>query len=166
MRMLFVIDMQEITVGENHAGMFSYDKALIKRVNDRINKYDPENVVYIINLMKKNLLNKLAPVQVYEGTKEAELAKGLMIVSDCIFDKYEGNAFTNKKLADYVKEKAPEEIEMVGVDGGGCVALTAIGAASNGYSVLVNESCVGTIMTKREQKLHSKMEKLGVQFIN
>ena len=35
MRMLFVIDMQEITVGENHAAMFSYDMTLIKRVNDK-----------------------------------------------------------------------------------------------------------------------------------
>lgn len=51
----------------------------------------------------------------------------------------------------FVKEQSPEEIEIIGVDGGGCVALTALGAASNGYSVLVNQNCVGTILTRKKK---------------
>ena len=163
MRLLLVMDMQEITVGDQHAAMFSYDEQLLSRVNDRIMEYEPENVVYIRNLMKRTFMNKLAPVQVYEGTKEAELAEKLKVVSDHIFDKYKGNAFTNQEVVDFVKAKSPEEIEIVGVDGGGCVALTAIGAAEKGYRVSINESCVGTIMEKQKSKLHGKMEQLGVR---
>lgn len=165
MKMLFVIDMQEITVGDQHADVFAYDTSLLQRVNDRISEYDPEHVIYIRNLMKKTLFNRLAPVQVYEGTKEAQLAEKLNVVSDHIFDKYEGNAFTNAELTSFIKEQSPEVIEIIGVDGGGCVALTALGAVSNGYSAKVNQNCVGTILTKKEKKLHDKMIKAGVRFV-
>lgn len=166
MKLLFVIDMQEVTVGENHAKMFHYEENLMARVNARIEEYPPEHVIYIRNLMKKNLINKLAPVQVYDGTHEAELADGLRVVSEHIFKKYQGDAFTNNELERFVAEQAPKEIEMVGVDGGGCVGLTAIGAASRGYQVSVNQNCVGTIMTKQEKKLRRKMERMGIKYLS
>lgn len=162
MKLLFVMDMQEITVGNNHANIFSYDDTLLQRVNERIAEFNPENVIYIRNLMKKNFINKLAPVQVYDGTREANLAEGLKVVSGHIFDKYKGDAFSNHELLQYVNELSPEEIEVVGVDGGGCVAHTAIGAAAKGYKVSINEKCVGTVMIKQQQKLRKKMLRMGI----
>ncbi len=35
---------------------------------------------------------------------------------------------------------------MIGVDGGGCVALTALGAIKEGYKVIVNENSFGTLL--------------------
>ena len=95
---LLVVDMQEATVGENHAKMFDYSKDLLDKVNEAIVSTDAEVVVYIKNLMKNNLINKLAPVKCFEGTKEAELVNGLKIVSNHVYVKYEGNAFSNAKL--------------------------------------------------------------------
>lgn len=164
MKLLFVIDMQEATVGERHAPMFAYDEGLLDRINDRIVDYAPDDVVYIRNLMKKNLINRFAPVQVYDGTKEAELAKNLKVVSGHIYDKFTGNAFSNPELVSFVKEKNADEVELVGVDGGGCVALTAIGAVKEGLRVFVNEACVGTIMKKQRDKLEKKMTEMGVVF--
>lgn len=164
MKLLLVIDMQEATVGENHAPMFAYDEGLLSRINDRIEDYDFDNVVYIRNLMKKNLLNRFAPVQVYDGTKEAELAQKLKVVSGHIYDKFSGNAFSNPELVSFVKEKNADEVELVGVDGGGCVALTAIGGVKEGLNAIVNEGCVGTIMKKQRDKLEKKMKKMGVAF--
>ena len=57
---LLVIDMQEATVGKNHADFFKYDTALLKKVNNVINNTDADLVVYIRNLMKNNFINKLA----------------------------------------------------------------------------------------------------------
>ena len=97
---LLVIDMQNVCVGEKHATYFKYDnETLIKAVNDVIASYECNRVVYIKNVMKKNIISKLAPFQAYEGTKEVELVGGLNVVSEYIFTKYEGNAFSNPKLS-------------------------------------------------------------------
>ena len=109
---------------------------MIQAVNKVIDENKDNPVIYIKNIMKKNIINKIAPFQAYEGTEEVELVSSLHVVSDYIFTKFEGNAFTNHKLNDLLKEHNIECVEVVGVDGGGCVALTALGAIKEGYSVI------------------------------
>lgn len=162
---LLVIDMQEVSVGKNHAEYFKYDSSLLSAVNRVIDDNKNNVVVYIRNVMKKNLLNKLAPFRAYEGSKEIELAEGLHIVSDNIFDKYTGDAFSNKKLCEYLKSNNITEIEVVGVDGGGCVALTALGAVQNGYSVVVNTNAIETMTERKKNTYFQKLKKLGAKFI-
>lgn len=130
---LLVIDMQEVTIGINHAKMFNYSEDLLTRVNEAIENTDAKVVVYIRNLMKNNLINKIAPVKCFDGTKKAEFVVGLKLVSKFVFVKYEGNAFSNTELVGFLKEEGITEIEVIGVDGGGCVSLTALGAIDNGY---------------------------------
>lgn len=81
MKTLIVMDMQEVSVGVNHAKMFCYKNDLIERVNEVIDSFDKERVIYIRNVMKDNLLNKFAPVKAFIGTKEVELVEGLHIVN-------------------------------------------------------------------------------------
>lgn len=162
---LLVIDMQQVSVGKDHAEYFKYDDGLLAAVNRVIDQNKDGTVVYIRNVMKKNLINKLAPFHAYEGSREIELAQGLHIVSDNVFDKFAGDAFSNEKLGEFLKVRGVEQVEVVGVDGGGCVALTAIGAVKNGYSVIVNTKAIGTMMEKKKASLFSKLEKLGAEFI-
>lgn len=108
---LFVIDMQEATMGKNHAKMFEYPTDLLKKINDVIQNTDAEVVVYIRNLMKHNLLNRFAPVKCFDGTKEAELVEGLAVISENIFDKFEGNAFSNGELDSFLKANNITEVE-------------------------------------------------------
>ncbi len=163
---LLVIDMQNVCVGEKHAKYFKYDnEALIKSVNEVIDSYEGNIVVYIKNVMKKNLISKLAPFQAYEGTKEVELVSNLHVVSDYIIKKYEGNAFSNPKLNEFLKEHNIECVEIVGVDGGGCVALTALGAIKEGYSVIVNESATGTMFHKNKEKYFKKLRDADARFV-
>ncbi len=163
---LLVIDMQNICVGEEHDTYFKYDnEILIKSVNEVIDSYESEMVVYIKNVMKKNIISKLAPFQAYEGTKEVELVSKLNVVSEYIFTKYEGNAFSNPKLCDFLREHNIESVEVVGIDGGGCVALTALGALKEGYKVIVNESAIGTMFEKKKEKYFKKLRDVGVKFI-
>ena len=163
--LLLVIDMQNICMGKNHAKIFQYDKiGLLKRINQRISEFEPKNVYYIKNVMKKNFLNRFAPFQAYEGMEETELVDGLNIVSNQIFSKYTGNAFTNLKFAEKIQKDGYECLELAGVDGGGCVALTALGAIKLGYKVIIPNNLVGTVMVKQEQKYHKKLIKKGVIF--
>lgn len=163
---LLVIDMQNICVGENHAAYFKYNNvALIEAVNRVIDTNKENMVIYIKNVMKKNLLNKFAPFHAYEGTGEVELVNNLQMVSENIFIKYEGNAFSNPALNGFLKRSGIECVEVVGVDGGGCVALTALGAVKEGYKVIVNENAIGTMFAKKRNKYFKKLKDAGAEFI-
>lgn len=163
---LLVIDMQNVCVGEKHSPYFKYNnRDLIQEVNKVIDNNEKNLVVYIKNVMKKNLLNKLAPFSAYEGTEEIELVNELHVVSNNVFIKYEGNAFSNPALDVLLKEHNIEYVEVVGVDGGGCVALTALGAVKKGYKVIVNEMAVGTMFNKNRDKYFKKLREAGAEFI-
>lgn len=150
---LFVVDMQNGCIGEKHAKFFKYDRhQLIQAVNDRIAEYESENVFYICQIMKKNLISMFAPMKAYKGSYEAAIAEDIHVVSDNIVLKYVGDAFSNPKLKDMLNEKEIDEIEIAGIDGGGCVALTALGALKNNYKVSIHESAVGTMFVKKAEK--------------
>lgn len=163
---LLVIDMQEFSLGENHAKVFRYEQDLIDKVNQVIEAYQGEFVIYIRNIMKRNIINKFAPFQAYEGTKEIELVNGLHIVSDLCFDKYEADAFSNSSLVKFCQDNHIEEIEVIGVDGGGCVALTALGACKLGYKVLVNMHAIGTVFSGKQKKFHERLRRKGATILS
>ena len=103
---LLVVDMQNVCVGEKHSDYFKYNNhSLIEKVNNAIESNQDSIVIYIKNVMKRNLLNKFAPFQAYEGTEEVELVKNLNIVSDNVFTKCRGNAFSNAELVSFLKEQ-------------------------------------------------------------
>lgn len=115
--------------------------------------------------MKDNLISKLVPFKAFDGTKNAELASSLNVVSDYVFKKYKGDAFTNPALKAKLDELNIDEIEIVGLDGGGCVARTALGAVKAGYKVTLNTNAIGTMFIKKAEKLNAKLKKLGAEFI-
>ena len=163
---LLVIDMQNVCVGEKHARFFQYNNSdLLHEVNKVIDANENNLVIYIKNVMKKNLINKFAPFHAYEGTKDVDFARELHIVSDNIFIKYKGNAFTNSGLDILLKKHNIEYVEVVGVDGGACVALTALGAIKNGYKVIVNEAAIGTMYKKNKNKYFKKLHEAGAEFV-
>ncbi|MEE0859004.1 MAG: isochorismatase family cysteine hydrolase [Acutalibacteraceae bacterium] len=163
---VLVIDMQNICVGKNHSPYFKYDRDnLITEVNRVIADNKDNLIVYIKNVMKKNLINRFAPFKAYEKTEAVELVEELSVVSDYVFEKYTGNAFTNNGLNNFLSDNKVDTVELIGVDGGGCVFLTAIGAIEKGYKVIVNTKAVGTISEKNRDNCFKKLEKLGVEFI-
>lgn len=163
---LLVIDMQNVCVGENHAAYFKYNNTdLVEAVNKVIDTNKDNMVIYIKNVMKKNLLNKFAPFHAYEGTEDVELVNNLHIVSENVFTKYEGNAFSNPGLNEFLKKSDIECVEVVGVDGGACVALTALGALKEGYKVIVNENAIGTMFVKASNKYFRQLKDAGAEFI-
>lgn len=163
---LLVIDMQNVCVGESHATFFKYhNDRLIQNVNKVIDANENNLVIYIKNIMRRNFINKFAPFQAYEGTEAVELVSNLHMVSDNICTKHKGNAFTNPEIGALLKKNNIECVEVIGVDGGGCVALTALGAIKEGYMVIVNETAIGTMFNKNKDKYFKKLQKAGAKFI-
>lgn len=163
---LLVIDVQEVFVGENKNKMFDYGDELVKNINRIIDENADNTVVYIYNLMKRSFINKFAPFHMYENSPEAESPKSLKIVSEHKFVKYEGNAFSNPDLDKFLKEKDIDAVEVVGIDGGACVPMTALGAIEHGYTVTVNEKGIGTHKARfgKKKKLEKKLRNLGANF--
>lgn len=56
-------------------------------------------------------------------------------------------------------------VEVIGVDGGGCVSLTALGAMKEGYKVIVNEKAIGTMFVKKENKYFKQLKEAGAEFV-
>lgn len=162
---LIVVDMQEVCVGKCHAECFQYPDNLLPTVNQIIDENTENIVIYIRNIMKKNTINKFAPFQAYEGSKEVELVEGLHVVSGHIFDKYTGDAFSNKELPEFLEKNGVKEVEIIGVDGGGCVPMTALGAVKNGYKVTINTKGMGTTFTKKQDSFFKKCKKKGVSIL-
>lgn len=55
---LLVVDMQNVCVGEKHSDYFKYNNhSLIEKVNNAIESNQDSIVIYIKNVMKRNLLN-------------------------------------------------------------------------------------------------------------
>lgn len=64
-----------------------------------------------------------------------------------------------------MKKSDIECVEVVGVDGGACVALTALGAIKEGYKVIVNENAIGTMFVKAQNKYFRQLKDAGAEFI-
>ena len=85
--------------------------------------------------------------------------------SEYIFDKYKGDAFSVPAFAAFLKEKSVDEVEIIGVDGGGCVSLTALGACTAGYRVRLNTAAIGTMFTAKRDKYYAKLKALGAEIV-
>lgn len=166
-RALLVIDMQNVCVGKEHADFFKYDRDnLITLVNRRIAKYESDHVFYICQITKRNFISRFAPVQAFLGSYEAAVAEEIDVVSDHIILKYKGDAFTNPDFYKMLKERNIDEVEIIGVDGGGCVALTALGALEHNFRVIMNEQAIGTMFTKRADKYKSILKERGAETVS
>lgn len=64
-----------------------------------------------------------------------------------------------------MKKNGVREVELVGVDGGGCVALTAIGAANLGLKVTLNTAAIGTVFESKRKNYYKTLRELGAEFI-
>lgn len=156
MRFLLIIDMQEDYTGENrNRKRFPYDiDPLIDNVNNRIDSYSREHIVYIKNQF------------FWEPPKrEKSLSKGMNVVSNQIFTKRNNNSFKNIEFASFLRERNVTELEIIGIDGNYCVKATAIAASKAGYEVFLNENCIGIADAKKYRKSKMKMKRIGVRFL-
>ena len=163
-KVLFVVDMQEMYVGRGRdKAAYSYKaEELIEKINKRIVSYKPEEVFYIMSI-KKGLLGGSMPKEGSHGAKHVE---NLKVVSKNIYQKGKPDAFVNNDLCDYMRAHNIKEIEFTGVDGGGSVGFSAIGAIDCGMRVILNENCIGTLVPEKAMKCREKMKKNRVTYIH
>jgi nicotinamidase-related amidase len=167
---LLVIDAQEDFIGEQrNKNKFNYEDVdeLVKNINDKIRTYEKnmDEVIYIANVLPNNFFNKKFFGYGIAGSKGAKFDKRIKIVSENYFEKQVGNAFKNNNLVKFIKDNEISEVELVGVDGVGCVFRTAKGAIEIGLEVTIISDSVGTVNPEKFIKMSMKLKSLGVAYI-
>lgn len=162
---LFVIDMQNDYLWEKRKKRFSYDTVqLVSSVNELIRQYP--DVIYIRHLIQNLPTNRLLFGYSIAGTEGAELYSGLEIVSNYCFDKYVGDALTNKELRKLIQEKGYDMLHLCGLDECGCITATALGAAKRGIKAeILRKGTVTVFNEKKAAAAHKKLAEAGVRFV-
>ena len=83
------------------------------------------------------------------GTRGAELAPELKVVSDNIFVKTKANSLTSEAFSDFIRENGIDEFYVTGADATGCVKSTCFNMAKAGYTVHVISDCVTSYDLKK-----------------
>ncbi len=166
---LLVIDLQNDMLWENRNKRFAYDtEPLLSRVNKAIHLYkkNGDTVIYIAHIVSNNWFSKKIFGYCIRNTEGSRLHKNLSIESQNYFEKSRADAFTSKKLTDFIRKQNFETVAICGIDEGGCVSATAKGAIKLGLSVEMLTNCIDTICPKSKiDKLRDELKAKGVKYI-
>ena len=161
--------MQNDYLWEHRKVKFAYDtEKIISTVNSLIRQYQNEehDIIYIKHIIQNNPINRKLFGFSIQGTEGAELYKSLNIVSEYCFEKLFPDAFSSKKLKEFIKEKRYDTISICGIDEGGCVSATAKGAVKNGLSVEMMTDGIATYFPSvKIERLRNKLKAKGVKYI-
>lgn len=152
---LIVIDMQADYIGEKSPYHY-YPNELIDKINERIDvavKQD-ELVIYVQNIGRRK-----------KEQYVSEFVEGLSIVSDFIVRKEKSSIFDNSSLVDTLKLNRISHIELIGIDGNCCVALSAIEASKRGFAVTFPLDYIGIKDKERFCRTKVKLIKANVEIV-
>ena len=166
---LIVIDMQNDYLWERRKSRFAYDTPkLVGAVNGLIRRYAEQGceIVYIRHIIQNLPTNRLIFGYSLAGTEGAALYDGLELVSELRFDKYVGDALTNKALRAHIAAQGYELLRLCGLDECGCVTATALGAAKRGLKAEILRKGTATVFPEQKVRTaHEKLKKAGVPIV-
>ena len=166
---LVVIDMQNDYLYAERKKQFTYNTdELVSEVNGLIHQYreNGSDIIYIRHIIQNLPTNRLLFGYSIAGTEGAEIFDGIDIVSDYCFDKLLGDALSNKKLLELVRQKEYDELHLCGLDEYGCVAATALGAYRRGIKAVIVRKGTATILPQsKADKVRRKIGKAEIQYI-
>lgn len=178
---LLVVDLQEeyfenedffknqfkLDMSNFHQKTFNSIDEYMNSVNKIIEKeYDlGTEIIYIQEVLPNKLFFRKFFGHSIEGTPGVELHHKLKKVNNVVFTKAFGDAFTNRKLKRYIKEKGIDEIFIIGCDSTKCAFYTAKGAIKNGIKVSMIIDGIFTFCPNDVEKVEGELEKLGVKYI-
>ena len=137
-RALVVIDIQnDIT---------KHYRDIIDRLNAAV-EWAAESGMEIVYIQHNNLS---AGTRTFKpGTKGAELAPELKVVSDHVFVKTKANALTSEEFSEFIRAKDISEFFITGADATACVKSTCFNMTKAGYTVRVISDCVTSYDLKK-----------------
>ena len=99
------------------------------------------------------------------GTKGAELAPDMNIVSDNIFTKSKGNALTSEAFAAFIREHGIDEFYVAGADATACVKSTTYNMRLANHTVYVLKDCITSYDKRKIDEMLRYYESKGCEII-
>lgn len=137
-----------------------------KEVIDNINKsieWASENNIHVVYIKHENLSPGTRTFKT--GTRGAELASDLKIVSDNIFTKYKGNALTSEEFTAFINQNEISDFYLTGGDAIACVKSTCFNLRKLNYDVTIISDCITSYDKKKIPGMLDYYEKKGSRLI-
>lgn len=152
---LVVIDIQN-DITKNY-------KEIIDNINQAID-WAVKNKLPVVYIRHENLS---AGTRTFKtGTRGAELADDLKIVSTNIFTKYKGNALTSEEFAAFVDQNGINDFYLTGADAVACVKSTCFNLCKANYGVKVLADCVTSYDKQKIAAMLQYYESKGSEIIS
>lgn len=97
------------------------------------------------------------------GTKGAELAPDLNVVTDNIFEKTQGSALTSEAFVKFIDDNGITDFILTGADATACVKATGYNMCKAGYRVTVLCDCVTSYDVSKIPEMLEYYKKKGCE---
>jgi nicotinamidase-related amidase len=101
-----------------------------------------------------------------KGRPGTEIDRRIERVTDHVFTKFRGDAFSDPMLDRFLVEHRVGELFLTGVDMDGCVHFTAKGALARGYRVRVVREALGLRAKRKWNKLLDDYQREGITVVS
>lgn len=157
---LMIVDIQSsFYTGKSFESMANQ---MVQEANKLIGNFDPSKVIYIkaggkvLSISGKGISTSI----VYP-----DLDSNLNLVSQNIFTKIEGDAFTSEELSVFLNRNNAKKIYLIGLMAEKCIQSTALGGKERGFEIiLIPKAIIGT-SEKKKVKALKKMSEKGVSIM-
>jgi nicotinamidase-related amidase len=168
---LLILDIQNDFTGENAKKpvLKSQVAPMIANMNALLNRKSNHDltVIYIVNAYSKfDILNIFRNFSAIKGTEGADLDLRLQIISDHIFSKEKGNAFSNPNLDIFLRKNNIKHLYISGLYAEFCVWQTIKSALKKEYKVSVLTDCIASQNDLTRQKMIEKYRKFGIETLS
>lgn len=168
---LVVLDVQEEYTGSAARAPFPYanSEALIQRINALANHSAASDVAvvyvrqiysdYLAQLVSLLFLGKRG----WPASAGAELDRRLQLNANPVLDKPHADAFSSAQFRDFISSHQIGRLQLVGLDGAGCVDSTARSARARGLSVTVVQDAVASLEPDAALEKREDYAALGIK---
>lgn len=137
-------------------------KEIIGKINRAIDRAVKEGM-HVVYIRHENLSDGTRTFK--PGTKGAELAPDMKIVSDNIFTKSKGNALTSEAFTAFIREHGIDEFYVAGADATACVKATTYNMRLANHTVHVLKDCITSYDKRKIDEMLRYYESKGCEII-
>ena len=137
-------------------------KEIIGNINRAIDRAVKEGM-HVVYIRHENLSDGTRTFK--PGTKGAELAPDMNIVSDNIFTKSKGNALTSEAFTAFIREHGIDEFYVAGADATACVKATTYNMRLANHTVHVLKDCITSYDKRKIDEMLRYYESKGCEII-
>ena len=138
-------------------------KEIIDNINSSID-WASKNGIHVVYIRHENLS---AGTRTFKpGTRGAELASDLNMMSENVFTKYKGNALSSEAFADFINNNEIRDFYIAGADAAACVKSTCFNLRKANYGVTVLADCITSYDKRKIDGMLHYYESKGCRIIS